>query len=538
MVIKKVTDPSKMVTDGLVLRELACQGIDKDYVEFFQDYAPRGQGKECSPYAKFYRDLKSGKKIMVVSGLPMVTATGDKIEVGWLFTKGKYYAKANLFSAVVEGKRVTLTCLGDEPDGRKQGDRITWQPQLFLDGVEQTCGEAVLLETDPTNENYSQNVLEWDYGICQRRLRVIEGRIRERWIFSEDPKGEVRIKHNQEGDYRLKFGQFQINDDEELVPREAFELPNDYFDETEYPLEVGASATYYPDADEESTSVDGGVKHVDDAGLTWAAIRGAAGTAASDSTVETNVRIYSDELTDKWRNLMRTIFLFDTSALPDGAVISAATLSLFGVTGWDNLSITPDINIYSSNPASNIALEAGDFDSLGDTEFATAITYAGWSTTGYNDFTLNASGRAAISKSGVSKFGSRNANYDAANSAPNWSNYTDSLIRHYCAELGSGYKPKLVVTYSTVTEKSSSDAGSGAESLGSRLLGVVETVSALEASLLTAVLTSGDAGLGSEFGGLLKEVFAGDDGGGRDVLRALVKIPTTGSDMRLTASPG
>ena len=64
---EKVTDPVKIVTDELVLRRLAEQGIDKDYVEFFQDYAPRSLGKEHSPYAKFYRDLKSGKRFRQVT---------------------------------------------------------------------------------------------------------------------------------------------------------------------------------------------------------------------------------------------------------------------------------------------------------------------------------------------------------------------------------------------------------------------------------------------------------------------------------------
>lgn len=53
----KVTDPQKVVTDELVLRELQRQGIDKNFVEFVQDYAPRSRGKEYSPTAKFYRAL-------------------------------------------------------------------------------------------------------------------------------------------------------------------------------------------------------------------------------------------------------------------------------------------------------------------------------------------------------------------------------------------------------------------------------------------------------------------------------------------------
>jgi len=59
---EKVTDPLKIVTDPVLLSALAKQGIDKDFVEFVQDYAPRSLGKEHSPYAKFYRDLNTNKR--------------------------------------------------------------------------------------------------------------------------------------------------------------------------------------------------------------------------------------------------------------------------------------------------------------------------------------------------------------------------------------------------------------------------------------------------------------------------------------------
>jgi hypothetical protein len=123
--------------------------------------------------------------------------------------------------------------------------------------------------------------------------------------------------------------------------------------------------------------------------------------------------------------------------------------------GGDSLGIAPDLNIYSSNPASNTALVAGDFDSLGTTAFCdTPILFTNWGT-GYNDFALNASGLAAISKTGVSKFGLRNANYDVAdeldpnNHDPSWSSDTTSAVSPWYSEKGEGYQPKLVVTYTT-----------------------------------------------------------------------------------------
>lgn len=553
--IQKVTDPAKQVTDPLLLRELDRQGIDKDYVEFFQDYAPRSQEKEHSPYAKFYRDLKSGKQFMVVSALPMVNADGVKVEAGWQSRDNTYISKPNQFSAEVSGIKITLTCINDLPDGRKKNDSLTYQPQLYLNNAEQPCGKATLLDTDPVNGNYAQNVLEWDYGICKRRLRLIEGRIHGYWLFTSNPNGEVRIRYNQTGSYKLRLGEYAISDDEEKIPANVF-------NEVEYPFEVSDSQTFYPDADPETSSVDGRVAQAN-VSLTWAEIVAAAGTHSYDSVAQANsICIRADSVTNKWNQNTRGIFLFDTSGLPDNANISAATLSIYGSNKTDALTITPDVNVYSSNPASNTALVPGDYACLGSTAFSSATTYANWSTTGYNDFALNSSGIAQISKTGVSKFGLRNANYDASGTAPAWSDsgLPMSTLQNYYTEQGTNYKPKLVVTYTAgVTEKTSSDAGSGADAyvslqmpaaksssdtgsgvegtpLPSAILAGTETGSGIDAlifRLLAAVDTGGGVETGVEIDGLLKDLFASELGEGSDSLTAKIEMPTKGGGMKL-----
>lgn len=445
--LAKVTDPNKKVTDGLVLKRLAEQGIDKDYVEFWHDYAPRSLGKEHSPYAKFYRDLKSSKRFMVVSGLPMVKPNGTKIEAGWKKQRDKYVSKPNLFSAIVEGKQVKLICLSDQPYGAKKGDQVIYQPQLFLNNMEHllVVSKPTLLDIDPLNPNYAQNVLEWDYGICKRRLRIIEGRIHGYWIFSTNPHGEVRVKYNQLGNFRLKLGEYKVNEDEEIIPQSVFDI-------AEYPFAIGDSATYYPDADPETSSVDGMAR---DAGndVVWATIITEPGSLAYDSLTALNMfYIVSSATSNQWAILGRGIFLFYTAGLPDEATISAAVLSIYGREKGDSLGITGDCNIYSSAPVSNTSLVPGDFNSLGSTAFSTPITYAGFSVIAYNDFTLNASGIANISKIGVSKFGARNANYDVAANAPDWTSELACYLSGWASEQGTGFKPKLVVTYAVPTE--------------------------------------------------------------------------------------
>ena len=124
----------------------------------------------------------------------------------------------------------------------------------------------MLLPIDPVNSGYSNNTLVWDYGICLRQIRAIEGRLHEHWVFDRNPIGEVRVQHNHTGTYPLNLGPYAISSDIELVPASVF-------DEAEYPFLVGASPeTFYPDADPETSSVDGPVA---DAGnnLTWANLR-------------------------------------------------------------------------------------------------------------------------------------------------------------------------------------------------------------------------------------------------------------------------
>ena len=183
---------------------------------------------------------------------------------------------------------------------------------------------------------------------------------------------------------------------------------------------------FYPDADPETSSVDGYVAHSEAAGLTWAALIAAAGNQATDtSSDEPGFSITAHADTGKWLRNARGIWLFDTSSLPATATIISATLSLFSSDKADNLNILPNINIYSANPASNIALVGTDYPSVGSIAYCdTPISFVNLAVSGgQNDFILNATGIAAIGKGtgGMTKISTRNANYDVAGVAPAWS---------------------------------------------------------------------------------------------------------------------
>jgi len=208
--------------------------------------------------------------------------------------------------------------------------------------------------------------------------------------------------------------------------------------------------TFYPDAHPESTSVDGQVFHQEGSPyLTWAQLTAAAGSSCSDASDYLQVSWYCEPGPGNNIDfLIRSILLFDTSPLGNSAVISQAKLYVYGHEKLDPSDDKPNINVYPSDPASDIVLEAGDFDSLGATPFCDIpIAYDNWSLTDYNIFTLNVAGIAAISKTGVTKLGLRNANYDVAVVKPTWLGGYTTRIVGCAAEKGDDFRPRLTITY-------------------------------------------------------------------------------------------
>ena len=215
-------------------------------------------------------------------------------------------------------------------------------------------------------------------------------------------------------------------------------------------LLVATTTTVYPDPDPETSTVDGIVVR-EAVSESFATIRGGAGVTAVDTDVVSEcMLLQADEITDKYVALYRGIFLFDASSITDTDVISATVMSLFGSTKTNTLSLSSanaGCAIVASTPASNTALAASDYGNLGSTRFATDIAYDSLSTVAYNDFTFNATGIAAVSKTGISKFGTRMA-IDLDNGSPTWtdSNQTDFGVIFADTALTTT-DPKLVVTH-------------------------------------------------------------------------------------------
>jgi hypothetical protein len=212
-----------------------------------------------------------------------------------------------------------------------------------------------------------------------------------------------------------------------------------------------ATLTAYPDPDPESLTVDGYVARTGFTGPvdeSWSTIRLGAGNESADTfaTVSEGPVVYTGASAGLWRYMSRVICLFNTSALARGAV-TAATFSVYGLNKY-NASFDPSLSVYSTTPASNTAIVNADYGTFGSTALADTVAYASVTTAGYNDFTLNATGLAAVSVSGITKLGLR-LTADADNAEPTWgSAVARSGFGFYLADqTGTANDPKLVVTY-------------------------------------------------------------------------------------------
>ncbi|MBI5732627.1 hypothetical protein HY967_01565 [Candidatus Jorgensenbacteria bacterium] len=210
------------------------------------------------------------------------------------------------------------------------------------------------------------------------------------------------------------------------------------------------TSTFYP-ATGANSPVDGFVRRsgVDQ---TWADVISGAGTTAgvSDTQMPASGDLAS-LTTNQWAANYRAIFTFDTSPIGTDDIASS-TFSLYGYAKASAVGNTPNLDVYAATPAAVNNLAVADYGQVGSTSLSDApISYNSFSTTGYNDFALNATGLANINKTGVSKFGTRSANYDVgASTPPSWNADGVDSLRVYFADNGSN-QPKLVVVHSEAT---------------------------------------------------------------------------------------
>src|SRR3989304_3207453 len=305
------------ITDKLVLKEIARNSIDLNRVISSQDY---GIGKGKSPYMKSYQEEGTRRFISVFSGLPMVDAFGQGHELKWADKDGTFESGNNIFHTIVKGLNTMVIALSDQPSGVKRNAELLFHPQLFVGtiGIKPISEYPKLLLFDPVNGNYSENTLEWDYGVCKRRLRLIEGKMLGSWVFDSKPSADITIKYNQSGDFKLHFAHAK-NDDEEFIPAS-------YFDRIfNWPAVISDSLTFNPDAHPETNSFDGHLGK-DTNNMSWATARNSASADYAYDSVDTLLAcayFYTGTNSNTWYALYRGILLFYTAAFGPLAILSS-----------------------------------------------------------------------------------------------------------------------------------------------------------------------------------------------------------------------
>lgn len=213
-------------------------------------------------------------------------------------------------------------------------------------------------------------------------------------------------------------------------------------------------STFYPDADVETSSVDGyaarsGVDEI------WATIKAGAGNTSDDSLGSTNPgpQVAASTTNDQWAAINIAFFLFDTASLPETALSLTAVFSFVALTGSLTDNFTDSVRLVTTTPATNTAIIDADYAQAGTVAQADDVLYSNITADSatFNDMALNGTGRGNINRSGVTKFGLRNKS-DADNAEPSWGSAQVSNVNIATAEeaLSGDKRPKLVVTFTEV----------------------------------------------------------------------------------------
>ncbi len=154
-------------------------------------------------------------------------------------------------------------------------------------------------------------------------------------------------------------------------------------------------------------------------------------------------------------SIYKSLFSFDTSTLPDDAIILDAKLYVYVTTKRNNLNDGNDFfSIVSGMQSSPTTLAKSDYSKVGDnatnpTEGSNRLDLTNVLINSYSVWTLNQNGTSWISKTGYTQLGIREG-HDISNIPPalggNQGNY---LGFHYSEQSGTIQDPYLDITYTT-----------------------------------------------------------------------------------------
>src|SRR5690554_5086987 len=209
---------------------------------------------------------------------------------------------------------------------------------------------------------------------------------------------------------------------------------------------------------------------------TLIAAAGTGGARTNTSSWACNLETAANTQTGKFLVLARGIFSFDTSAIPDNATITSATLKMVR-SGGNNLLGDFEVCLVGASPTDptkhNVTDTNNDYPNVGSTEFASRVAFSDWAYLAQHTFTLNAAGRAAINKSGYTSFALRigwdvDGSFTGTWGAEKWSELQVFTVD----DATQANWPVLEITYTTgVTHELAGtiEAAAGTEGVTTRL---------------------------------------------------------------------
>ena len=229
-------------------------------------------------------------------------------------------------------------------------------------------------------------------------------------------------------------------------------------------------STFYPTGDNDDMTLRAPEYA---ASQSWSFVRDHAGWNYSDAFLSTAFISYGTEGASNigWDRMHRTQFIFDTSGIPDADDLNSASLYIwfdeleaqagpygYGVN-WTEAQRS--IVVTAGSTASDTAIVTGDYDAIkGATKWSSGFVSTkdssanpsvsgAWSDNSYAELPLNATGVAAVNKTGVTKVALQNL-ADVDNDPPTTSGTGHQHVlmqwRSYDYS-GDDHTPKLVVNH-------------------------------------------------------------------------------------------
>ena len=217
---------------------------------------------------------------------------------------------------------------------------------------------------------------------------------------------------------------------------------------------AATTSTYKPDASPGAT-YDGYTINIK-TNETWTNIIpiNGAGTNANSTGNQLlfMVRWHNGTTVSRFDRVYVAAALFDTDDL-DGETISSAKVYTSPAEKTDPDSNSPNCAVYRTTTASDTAATAGDYENIIAGEISDILAY-GDMTVGADgaEFTLNATGRDYINKTGITKLAFQNEDYVMADVQPTATTSGGiTQVRANTAEGSEPVKPRLEVIHTTAT---------------------------------------------------------------------------------------